>query len=59
MKLLLPALVVLVSLLTAPAYAQDLDRGVEAYERGDYETAYKEFLPLARAGDAKAQFNLG
>ena len=35
MKLPLPALVVLVSLLTAPAYAQDFDKGEAAYKRGD------------------------
>ena len=35
------------------------DEGIAAYDRGDYETAYKEFLPLAQAGDATAQFYLG
>ena len=33
--------------------------GVDAYDRGDYETALKEFLPLAEQGPALAQFNLG
>ena len=33
--------------------------GFDAYKRGDYETALKEFLPLAEQGLALAQFNLG
>ena len=36
-----------------------LQAGVDAYNRGDYETALKKFLPLAEQGDAAAQFNLG
>ena len=30
-----------------------------AYERKDYETAYKLILPLAEQGYAEAQYNLG
>jgi len=33
--------------------------GMDAYERGDYDTALKEFRPLAEQGKALAQFNLG
>ena len=33
--------------------------GEEAYKRGDYAMALKEFRPLAQEGDADAQFNLG
>ena len=33
--------------------------GVDAYKRGDYDTALKEFLPLAEQGVAVAQFTLG
>ncbi len=33
--------------------------GVEAYNRGDYATALKEWRPLAEQGDASAQHNLG
>ncbi len=33
--------------------------GVDAYERGDYETALKEFRPLAERGNEAAQANLG
>ena len=35
------------------------DKGVAAYERGDYATALKEFRVLAEQGDATAQFILG
>lgn len=40
------------------AVAADFDAGKEAYERGDYATALKEFRPLAAQGDAAAQYNL-
>ncbi len=33
--------------------------GLDAYERGDYETALKEFLPLAEQGHVWAQSLLG
>ncbi len=59
MKLLLPALVVLVSLLTAPATAQDFDKGNAAYIRGDYAAALRELRTLAEQGHAKAQNYLG
>ena len=58
MKRILPALAVLLLLVT-PAVGQDFQKGREAYERGDYATALREFRPLAEQGDAKAQYNLG
>ncbi len=33
--------------------------GYDAYNRGDYNTALKEFRPLAEQGFALSQFNLG
>ena len=53
---LLLALVVV--LVAAPA-CTDFEAGEEAYDRGDYATALKEFRPLAERGDARAQFRLG
>ncbi len=44
--------------LTAPAWAGS-DEGMAAYNRGDYATALREWRPLAKQGNAKAQFNLG
>jgi hypothetical protein len=39
--------------------AGPLEDGVAAYERGEYETAYRLFSPLAEQGHVAAQFNLG
>ncbi|MCZ6609182.1 MAG: sel1 repeat family protein, partial [Alphaproteobacteria bacterium] len=50
---------VLALLLTLPATAQDHQKGVAAYKRGDYATALKEWRPLAEQGHANAQDNLG
>ncbi|MBM3488278.1 MAG: sel1 repeat family protein, partial [Alphaproteobacteria bacterium] len=44
--------------LGAPAFA-DTRVGNDAYIRGDYETALREFTRAAERGDALAQFNLG
>jgi TPR repeat protein len=41
-----------------PAFA-DFQTGVDAYQKGDYVGAAKEWRPLAEAGDPIAQFNLG
>ena len=40
-------------------FSGDLQDGLDAYERKDYKTAHKLFLPLAEQGDANAQFMLG
>ena len=39
--------------------SDDFQRGVEAYNKGDYATALKEWTPLANLEHAKAQYNLG
>ena len=41
-----------------PALA-DFQKGLDAANRGDYATAFKEWKPLADQGDAVAQYNLG
>jgi len=43
----------------SPSLANDLTKGVEAYEKGDFKTALKFWHPLAEQGDTDAQFNLG
>ena len=48
----------LASMLTAPALA-DVKDGVDAWQAGNYQAAVAEWRPLAIAGDADAQFNLG
>ena len=40
-------------------FGDDFQDGVDAYERKDYKTAYKLWLPLAEQGDADSQYNLG
>ena len=40
-------------------WGADFQKGADAYKRGDYATALKEFTPLAKEGNAVAQFNLG
>ena len=41
------------------ACAEDYDAGLDAYNAGDYETAYEIWRPLAEQGDAEALNNLG
>lgn len=49
----------LMFLLTIPGVSgADLERGVVAYEQGDYTTAYLEFHRAAETGDAEAQLKL-
>ena len=47
------------SLAFTPLAAQDFSKGYDAAQAGDYATAIQEWTPLAEAGDAVAQFNLG
>ena len=37
----------------------DFQKGLRAYDSGDYTTALREWKPLAKQGDANAQYNLG
>jgi len=37
----------------------EFEKGWDAYVRGDYETALREWVPLAEHGHARAQANLG
>ena len=52
------ALVLSMVCLVVPAWA-DFQAGMDAYNRGDYATALREWRPLAEQGDAHAQFSLG
>ncbi|MEH6478397.1 MAG: tetratricopeptide repeat protein, partial [Sneathiella sp.] len=42
-----------------PILAQDFQKGIDAYNSGDFETALQEWRPLAEQGYAKPQYNLG
>ena len=51
------AAAVLAAVLATPALA-DVKAGIEAWQRGDYASAIRQWEPAAKAGDADAQFNL-
>lgn len=53
------AILAVLLLLATPVAAQDFAKGLEAYKRGDYEAALREWRPLAEQGDASAQHALG
>jgi len=36
----------------------DFQKGLDAYEKGDYATALREWTPFAKRGNAEAQSNL-
>ena len=46
-------------LFSGSVFGDDLQDGLDAVERKDYETAHKLLLPFAEQGDAEAQFFLG
>jgi len=56
---LFPALFALATLIAAPSAFADFQTGLEAYQKGDYVGAAKEWRPLAEQGNPVAQFNLG
>ena len=55
---LLGAAAALAALIASPVLA-DVKTGVDAWQRGDFATAVKEWRPAADKGDPDAQFNLG
>ena len=62
MRRLLPILCLTLALLLGSAgvsWSGDFGRGYVAYKSGDYATALREWKPLAKQGDAVAQYYLG
>jgi len=59
MKFFLSVVTIFVVLASAPAIAQDFNKGVAAFQSGDYATALKNWMPLAEKDDAEAQRNIG
>jgi TPR repeat protein len=45
--------------ISCNVFAQSLDDGFAAYDRGDYGEAFNIFLPLAQEGNAEAQTMIG
>ena len=58
MAIRIAILAVALIVLATPASAT-YQAGLYAYSAGDYETARREWLPLAEGGDARAQYQLG
>ena len=58
-----PALALVVAigglLVSAPAPADPFDNALDAFNAGDYATAFSTWWPLAKAGDAKSEASLG
>ena len=56
-----PALIIVMAaiLISPPVRAQNFTKGLDAYEAGDYSTAFGNWWPLAVKGNAKAQASLG
>ena len=52
-------LILLFATLGVTILQADFAAGAAAYDKGDYATALKEWEPLAQAGGAAAQFDLG
>jgi cell division septation protein DedD len=50
---------VVLAFAVAPLYAQSVRAGIDEWQRGNYAQAVAIWRPLADAGDASAQFNLG
>lgn len=45
-------------MLSLAVYADELMTALDAYESGDYQTAYEQFTQLALKDNAEAQYNL-
>ena len=41
------------------SWSADLQKGLDAAQKGNFATAFREWKPLAEQGDAVAQYNLG
>ena len=62
MRRILVAILFVLSLTFAPVvYGEDeaYELGCQAYDVGDYETAYENWSPAAAAGDADSQYGMG
>ena len=59
MKCIITILAATSFLASSQLAAQDFDKGLKAYDAGDYHTAVREWGPLAEQGNVEAQYNLG
>ncbi len=59
MKKLFQSAVVSLTFAPSAGFGQAFEAGLRAAQEGDFETALKEWTPLAERGNASAQYNLG
>jgi TPR repeat protein len=52
-------LIFLIVMIALPVYADNFKDGIDAYKRGDFKTALKNWTIAAQNGNAYAQNNLG
>ena len=45
--------------ISVPSFSADRQQAIDAYNRGDYQTAVQIIRPLAEGGDAQSQHDLG
>ena len=45
-------------MVSVPSFSADLQKGLDAFNRGDYQAALREWGPLAEQGNPDAQYNL-
>lgn len=55
----IPGLIPLIYIIYSTSVYADFRDGGQAYLRGDYEAAAKEFIPLSERGDHRAMYALG
>jgi len=58
-KKIITGLILSLLLGSGVAVAADFNKGLNAYQSGDFKTALAEWTPLAEQGDAEAQYSLG
>ena len=58
-RLLILPVLLLTLLVGTPVFSADFQKGLTAFESGDYPTALREWRPLAEQGNGRAQHNLG
>lgn len=51
--------VIIALLLALNLFASSFEDGLQAYEAGDYKSAFKLWLPLAQGGDKDVQYRIG
>ncbi len=56
---LFPTLFTLAAIILCGPALADFKAGLDAYQKGDYVGAAKEWRPMAEAGDPIAQYNMG